>query len=708
MSAAQALVSIGDEGVLNAPVSPSLADVWIDRDLSWLDFNDRVLAEALDERTPLLERAKFLAIFTANLDEFFMKRIAVLRETPTPERLKLLDQIRAKLLPMLHRQAECFRGSIVPALARHGIHLRRWDDLTAGQKLEAGRYFDAQISPALTPLVIDPSHPFPFLSNLSTSLAFLLRDPDRAEPMYARIKVPSVLRQWIPLQADVAPGQTLLVPLYEVIRGNVHQLYSGMELTATTLMRLTRDAEVEIDDDADEPLSELVKEQIRQRRYEPVVRLEFAPGADPSIRELLRTRFALLPVDIYDMPDEVDYTTLFEIAGLHLPELRDPAWSPIPPPAMANGHTDVFAVVQADDLLVHHPYDSFDASVERFIHAAADDPLTVSIKMTVYRIGDDTPFVRSLIKAAEAGKQVACVIELKARFDEERNLHWAAELERAGAHVIFGVRGLKTHAKTALVVRQEPSGLRSYAHIGTGNYHVRTARLYTDVGLFTCDPALTRDVVNLFHYLTGHSQVPNCDQLLVAPSTMRARFLELIKREMENQCAGRPARIVAKMNQLEDPETIESLCEAACAGVAVDLVVRGICCLRPGIAGRSEGIRVRSIIGRFLEHSRIFHFAAGHEDPLEGEFYIGSADWMFRNLSRRVEVVTPVTAPGPKQRLWEILDVCLRDQRQAWLLKSNGRYSQVCPESAGEAGDAIATHATLMELTRRRSHPLSK
>jgi polyphosphate kinase len=375
---------------------------------------------------------------------------------------------------------------------------------------------------------------------------------------------------------------------------------------------------------------------------------------------------------------------------------------------LANGHADIFAVIRANDLLVHHPYDSFDASVEHFIRAAADDPQTVAIKMTVYRIGDDTPFVQSLIKAAEAGKQVACVIELKARFDEERNLHWATELERAGAHVIFGVRGLKTHAKTALVVRKEPSGLRSYAHIGTGNYHTRTARLYTDVGLFTCNPALTRDVVNLFHYLTGHAQAPKCETLLVAPATMRSRFLELIQRETDNQRAGRPARIVAKMNQLEDPAIIEALCEATGAGVAIDLVIRGICCLRPGIAGRSEGIRVRSIIGRFLEHSRIFHFAAGHADPLDGEFYIGSADWMFRNLSRRVEVVTPVTAPGPKQRLWEILDICLRDHRQAWILNSDGSYSQLCSAGSGKGSEAVGTHLTLMELTRRRSHPLAR
>jgi polyphosphate kinase len=487
MEATQAIVSIGDEGVLNVQVSPSLSDIWIDRDLSWLDFNKRVLAEAVDERTPLLERAKFLAIFTANLDEFFMKRIAILRETLTPDRLTLLEQLRAKLLPMLRQQAACFRDSLVPALAQHGIQLRRWDDLTPGQQREAGAYFDAHISPALTPLVIDPIHPFPFLSNLSTSLAFLLRDPDRAEPMYARVKVPAVLQQWLRLQADVAPGHTLLAPLYDVIRGNGHKLYSGMELTTTTLLRLTRDAEVAIDDNSEAILSEVVKEQIRQRRYEPVVRLEFALGADPVLRDMLRTRFHLFPVDLYDLPDEVDYTTLFDIAVLPVPKLRDPAWSPMPPPALANGSADIFAVIRANDLLVHHPYDSFDASVEHFIRAAADDPQPIVIKMTVYRIGDDTPFVQSLIKAAEAGKQVACVIELKARFDEEHNLYWAAALERAGAHVIFGVRGLKTHAKTALVVRQEPSGLRSYAHIGTGNYHTRTARLYTDVGLFTCD-----------------------------------------------------------------------------------------------------------------------------------------------------------------------------------------------------------------------------
>jgi polyphosphate kinase len=352
---------------------------------------------------------------------------------------------------------------------------------------------------------------------------------------------------------------------------------------------------------------------------------------------------------------------------------------------------------------VHHPYESFDASVEHFISTAADDPQTVSIKMTAYRIGDDTPFVKSLIRAAERGKQVACVMEIKARFDEERNLHWAAELERAGAHVTFGVSGLKTHGKTALVVRKEAGGLRCYVHIGTGNYHVKTARLYADVGLFTCDPRITEDVVNLFHYLTGHAEQPDFNSLLVAPVTMRPRLLDLIHREIQNKRAGQHARIVAKMNQLEDPDMIEALCEASNAGVPIDLVIRGFCCLRPGVPGHSENIRIRSIIGRFLEHSRIFYFANGKQDPVEGEFFIGSADWMFRNLSKRIEVVTPVRAEGLKQRLWEILDICLRDQREAWVLEPDGKYIQLraTPDAIGP--EANGTHKTLMDLALARA-----
>jgi polyphosphate kinase len=604
---------------------------------------------------------------------------------------------------MLCAQADCYRNTLVPELEKRGVLLRRWDELTVRQQEEASEYFDSCVSAALTPLVIDPEHPFPFLSNLSTSLTFRLQDPERGELMYARVKVPGVLKNWISLVVDLQAGQKLFVPLYEVVRGNIHKLYSGMTISGMTLLRITRDAEVEMDDDdSGVELRELVREQIRQRRYEPIVRLEFGPRADPTLKQVLCERFQLTPSDVYDMAEEVDYTTLFEIAGLPLPELRDHPWSPLQNPLLPEASAGFFAAIQTGDVLVHHPYDSFDGSIEHFIRTAADDPHTVSIKMTAYRIGDDTPFVRSLIRAAENGKQVACVMEIKARFDEERNLHWAAELERVGAHVTFGVTGLKTHAKVALVVRNEANGLRSYVHIGTGNYHVKTARLYTDVGLLTCDPLLTQDAVNLFHYLTGRSRAPRCFALLVAPKTMRTRLLDLIGRETENRRSGRPARIVAKMNQLEDPDVIHALCQASQAGVPIDLIVRGFCCLRPGVPGRTETVRVRSIIGRFLEHSRIFHFANGQENALAGEFLIGSADWMYRNLSKRIEVITPVTAPGPKAKLWEILDICLGDQRQAWTLAPDGKYSQLQPKENSEGPETIGTHETLMNLARAR------
>lgn len=702
MSVMEALMSIGDQGVLNQKLPSDLSEIWIDRDLGWLDFNDRVLAQALDERTPLLERAKFLAIFSSNLDEFFMKRIAVLRENLTPERIQLLKAIRERLLPSLGRQADCFRNVIVPGLVSYGITFARWQDLNPDQRRRASEYFDEQVSPALTPLVIDPVHPFPFLSNLSTSLTFSLQGRGIAESRYGRVKVPGTLKHWVEICTDGTPGY-VLVPLHEIIRGNLNKLYLGMDLGPVTLFRVTRDAEVELDEDAgDTALTELVQEQIRQRRYEPVVRLEFASGTDPEIKASLAERFKLLPLDIYDASDELDFTSLFEIAGLDIPALRDRPWIPIAPYAFANADPDVFALIREKDVLVHHPYDSFDDTVEHFVSAAANDPQTVAVKMTAYRIGDDTPFVRSLIRAAETGKQVACAIEIKARFDEERNLLWAAELEKAGAHVTYGLRGLKTHAKTILVVRKEGDSLRSYVHIGTGNYHVRTARLYSDLGLFTCNPDVTRDVINLFHYLTGYSEPPAYTSLLVAPATMRPRFLDMVKREIDNRKLGRSARIVAKMNQLEDPDVIRELVEAAGAGVTIDLIVRGFCCLKPGVPGHTEGIRIRSIVGRFLEHARIFHFAAGQDDPVAGEFYIGSADWMQRNLSSRVEIVTPVWDPALKARLWELLDANLRDRRIAWVMSSDGSYELLQP---GEGGgpETLGTHEILMDLARARA-----
>jgi polyphosphate kinase len=690
-----------DEAPMSAVRDAALSEVWIDRDTAWIEFNRRVLAEALDERTPLLERAKFHAIFTSNLDEFFMKRMAVLRERALPERDQLIAQVRARLVPMLELQAAHFARRLVSELSQHGVHLRTWDELTPLQQRESSTYFDGQISAALTPLVINPSQPFPFFSNLSLSVAFLLHDDRTGETVHARVKVPADLPQWIRLSTDVPAGHHMFVRLHEVIRENAHKLYPGMRLTSPTLFRLTRDAEVDLGDATGESLQELVREQIRQRRYEPVVRLEFAVQADPRMRQMLLEHFRLTPQDVYELSGELDYTSLFQIAALDLPALRDAPWTPLVPARLVDD-VDVFDAIQTGDLLVHHPYEDFSESVEHFIERAAEDPRTIAIKMTVYRVGDDTPFVRSLIKAAEAGKQVACVIELKARFDEVRNLHWASELERAGAHVTVGDAALKTHAKVALVVRREAAGLRCYAHIGTGNYHVRTARLYTDLGLLTCDPALTRDVVNLFHHLTGRSEPPKFDRLLVAPGTMRSRFLELIAAEIGHQQAGRPARIIAKMNQLEDPSTIAALCEAARAGVPIDLIVRGFCCLRPGVPGFSDGIRVRSIIGRFLEHSRIFYFAAGNADPIDGEYFIGSADWMFRNLSHRVEVVAPVRAATAREKLWEILDVALNDERQAWCMNADGTYTQITREPI-DGRPSSGTHQTMMEIARRRA-----
>lgn len=694
-----------------APREGLLAHAWIDRDLSWLDFNRRVLHEALDERTPLLERLKFLAIFTSNLDEFYMKRVGLLcgvaqaqgEDDPAARggARDRLARIRVTVLDQLAEQARCYRD-LVPLLARHGILLAEWDELTETQRDEASGFFDRNVSPALTPLGMDPAHPFPFMSNLSTNWGFILRNPDTDEYVPVRVKIPTMLPAWIPLKVDVTPGERRFLRLEDLIRHSADKLFPGMELIDATLFRILRNAEIELDEE-EESLREAVTEALQQRRFEPVVRMDLASDANPALRQGLMERFELSDEDVYELPGLLDYTGLFQIAGLDIPALRDPHWTPLPPPRLPNEEVDIFAAIQSGDLLLHHPYESFDMSVEDFISDAAIDPQTVAIKMTVYRVGDDTPFVRSLIRAAEAGKQVACVIELKARFDEARNLLWAQELQKVGAHVTYGVMGLKTHTKVALVVRKEGHDLRCYAHIGTGNYHVKTARLYTDVGLLTRDPVITSDVVNLFHYLTGCSRAPQFNKLLVAPINMRQRFLTSIEREIEYHRAGRPARIVAKMNQVEDLEMARALSAASQAGVPIDLIVRGFCCLAPGVPGWTENVRVRSIIGRFLEHSRIFYFANGQDDPLAGEFFIGSADWMHRNLSGRVEAATPVEDRTARERLWEILDICLRDQRQAWLMQPDGSYVRSQPAEDATGPAAMGTHAWMMDLTRRRT-----
>ncbi len=683
-------------------------EAWFDRDLSWLEFNRRVLREAQDERTPLLERLKFLGIFTSNLDEFFMKRVGAMRTrayaSGSPSNVEAFNahmvRLRKALFPMLLEQADCF-AALRPLLAGRGVRLADWEDLNDAQRREASDYFDSHVSPALIPLSLDPSHPFPFMSNLSLSWGFVLHDPVADERVNVRVKVPPTIQQWLPLRTDVPEGELCYASLQDVVLQNAHKLFPGVTIEEATLFRVSRNADIAIEEDSDNSIRELIEEQLRQRRFQPVVRLEFKGTPQAEIRAGLADRFELRDSDVYELPGLLDYATLFQIASLPIPQLRDPPWTPMVPLGL-DADADLFSVIRAGDVLVHHPYESFDATVERFIRDAANDPSTTTIKMTVYRLGDDTPFVRSLIEAAENGKQVACLVELKARFDEERNLHWANELQKAGDHVIYGMRGLKTHTKLALVVRREGDGLRIYAHIGTGNYHVKTARLYTDFGLFTCDAAITRDVVTLFHHLTGYSRNPVFERLLVAPLNMRERFIELIDREAEHARTGKPARIIAKINQLEDQPVCEALSRASQAGVSIDLVIRGFCCLRPGVKGWTENVRVRSIVGRFLEHARVFHFGNGQADPLAGDFYIGSADWMDRNLSRRVEAVTPVDARHLRERLWETLRIQLEDRRNAWEMQPDGTYVRPSLEEDATEVAREGTHVTLMKRTRSR------
>jgi len=696
------------------PRDDLLASAWTDRDLAWLEFNRRVLHEAQDPRTPLLERLKFLAIFTSNLDEFFMKRMGVLRgkaqvadeDDPgarAEDAREHLATIRGTVLEMLAAQATCFSNELRPALRQHGIVIATWSEMSDAQHEELGRHFDSHVSPALTPLGFDPTHPFPFMSNLSTNWGFILRAPGSDEYVPVRVKSPTGLPQYVSVKTDVPSGERWYVDVEDLIRYNAEKLFPGMEIVHATLFRILRNAELDLDDDDGDSMRETVLDALRERRFQPVVRVDFSPGALPEIRRQLMERFELTEDDTYELPGLIDYNDLLQLASIDIPALRDTHWMPLPPVGLDDEDADIFAAINAGDILIHHPYDSFDASVERFIDAASADPQTIAIKMTVYRVGDDTPFVRSLIRAAEAGKQVACIVEVKARFDEARNLHWAQELEKVGAHVVYGVRGLKTHTKLALVVRKEGSTLRCYAHIGTGNYHIKTARLYADVGLLTCDAALCADIVNLFHYFTGRSLAPAFQQLLVAPMNMRERFLSMIEREIEHRRAGRPARIVAKLNQVEDIAICRALAAASQAGVSIDLIVRGVCCLLPGITGWTENVRVRSIVGRFLEHARIYYFANGGENPLEGDFYIGSADWMYRNLSRRVEAVAPVRDRALRERLWEILEINLRDRRQAWEMQPNGGYLQLRPLADSSGPEAVGSQAFLMETARRRT-----
>src|SRR5258706_4606398 len=622
--------------ILPAPSSgvPASEEEFLDRDLSWLEFNYRVLNEALDPRTPLLERVRFLIIFSSNLDEFVMKRVAALREEASPGKVSLspgvitpqhlLPRLRQAILELLWEQAECFSKTIRPLLDQQGIHLLDWEQVEPAERQWARQYFQTNIYPILTPLAVDTGHPLPFISNLSSSLGVILSPPDREERSFARVKVPESLPGWIRLPAASAGGKYRFIRLRDIIQQNLHDLFPGMQILAVMQFRVTRGAGVERDDEEADDLRDAVEQELRQRRFAAVGRLEHDATSDPWILQFLMQELKLGPDDVYRMPGELDYDDLRVIADLNLPALRHEPWQPVIPQNFENG-VNIFTQIRQGDLLVHHPYESFNASVERFITTAADDPKVLAIKMTVYRTGDESPFIHTLIRAAEARKQVVCLVELQARFDEERNILLAHALEKAGVHVVYGVVGLKTHTKTTLVVRQDPDGIRCYAHIGTGNYNVQTARLYTDLGLLTCRSEITDDLVALFHYLTGRSLQKSYRKLIVAPVAMRDRFLTLIDREVEHERAGRPAQIIGKMNALEDRHICRALYTASNAGVQIKLIIRGFCCLRPGVSGRSENIHVASVIGRFLEHSRIFFFRNGAENPIEGELYFDSS-----------------------------------------------------------------------------------
>jgi polyphosphate kinase len=684
---------------------------YFNRELSWLGFNDRVLHEAIDPRTPFLERIKFIAIYSSNLDEFFMVRVSGLMEqvsagvkTKTADGLgpaAVMNAIRAHLRPQLQKQHHFFQAELRPQLPQHGVHLLDYSEFNASQQAYLKDYFERQIFPVLTPLSVDPAHPFPRLSNLSLNLAVAVTNPETKIQKFARVKVPNNLPRFIGLPSELVDEETVWAgtTLEEIIAHHLIYLFPGMEISGHYLFRITRDADFPVREDESDDLLVAMEEEISKRRLEGFVcRLEIESAMPLELREGLMQELQVADEDIYELDGVLDLKDLFFFLSMPLPQLKDQPWSAVTPPRLKSverGEESMFSAIRKRDVLVHHPYESFSASVQTFVEKAALDPHVLTIKMTLYRTSGDSPIVRSLIAAAENGKQVVALVEIKARFDEKNNIIWARKLEDAGVHVVYGVVGLKTHTKTTLVVRQEGDRIRRYVHIGTGNYNPKTSKLYTDLGLFSARDDLGADLTDLFNFLTGYSRQTNYRRMLVAPLTLRPGMLKLIEREVAHVKAGRPGRIIAKMNSLVDTEMIQALYRASQAGVEIDLIIRGICCLRPGVPGVSDRIHVTSIIGRFLEHARIFYFT---NDGAE-EIYIGSADWMPRNLDRRVEAVTPVLDADAIQDLKDILDIMLADNRYAWDLGEDGRFVQRQP-GADEA--VISTHDELMARTLKR------
>ncbi|WP_425466917.1 RNA degradosome polyphosphate kinase [Rarobacter faecitabidus] len=710
-------------------LEPLPADRFLDREISWLAFNKRVLELAEDESVPLLERARFLAIFASNLDEFFMVRVAGLKRRIatgiavtaasglSPHRV--LEEISIRASRLMDRHARVFADEVRPALLAEGISIVHWGELGADEQERLRKYFRRQIFPVLTPLAVDPAHPFPYISGLSLNLAVVVRNPATGKEHFARVKVPPLLPRFIavddkgrpsPADSQVAnPDTVSFVPIEEVIAEHLDVLFPGMEISEHHTFRVTRNEDVEVEEDDAENLLKAMEKELLRRRFGPPVRLEVAEGITERVASILTRELGVKASEVYTLPAPLDLTGLNSIADIERPNLQFPKFVPTTNHQLAEVEratpTNIFSVIRQRDVLLHHPYDSFSTSVQTFLEQAAADPNVLAIKQTLYRTSGDSPIVDALIDAADAGKQVLALVEIKARFDEQANISWARKLEHAGVHVVYGIVGLKTHCKLSLVVRQEADGLRRYVHVGTGNYHPKTARLYTDLGLLTCDPTVGQDVTRLFNQLSGYAPQTKFSRLLVAPRTVRVGLIARIERERRAALAGRKAWIKIKVNSVVDEQTIDALYRASQAGVEIDIVVRGICSIRPGVPGLSETIRVRSILGRYLEHSRVFAFAnsggpAIGDGPEAGpEVYIGSADLMHRNLDRRVEALVRIDDPGHIDYLLWLLDESTSDHTSSWHLDESGRWDRV---NLGEDGPLIDLQSELIARQRRQ------
>lgn len=687
-------------------------EYYFNYELSWLEFNSRVLSEAENTENNLLERVKFIGIVCSNLDEFFQKRVGGLKrqlhagvKTISVDGLNAQEQlklIRKRVLEMIERYRGCFFNELLLSLENNGISIRSMEELTAKQLQKAESFFSRQLYPIITPIAVDESHPFPFISNQSLSFAIELRNKKTNEKSFARIKIPSNRPRFIIVYKSAS--KTVFIPIEDLIKAKMNLFFPGMEVLSAHLFRVTRNASLERNEEEADDLLEVIEDELRERKFAQIVRLELDSKTPIPLKKFLVKHLEIISQDVYEMEGTIGLADVFQIATIEgFPSLKDVPWSPILHPVFNHPPEErlpnIFSVIRKGDFLVHHPYHSFELSTQRFVEEAAKDPKVLAIKQTLYRTSKDSPLMHALMRAAQEGKQVAVLVEIKARFDEERNILWAQQLENVGVHVAYGIPGLKIHTKLTMVVREEEKGLRTYCHIGTGNYHPDTAQLYEDLGLFTCDTVIAKDVTNVFNLLTGFAPKQRFDTLLVAPKYMRKGMLKLIDHEIKEAKASRPARIIAKMNSLEDPQIIERLYEASKVGVEIDLIVRGVCRLRPGIVGLSERIRVHSVIGRFLEHSRVFYFY--HSGELI--YNIGSADWMHRNLDARVEAITPIESIKLKKYLQFIFEIYLNDNRQRWRLNRDGTYSKA---STMEQGLNEGTHNSLMKHISSSKAPI--